>query len=109
MKGWGVKLNQALINYGLAFLEKNGYTQIQTPYFMKKELMGRTCQLSDFDESLYKVSSEGKADEDDGKEDKYMIATSEQPISAFYHKEWLYPKDLPIKFAGYSTNFRKEV
>jgi len=37
-----------------------------------------------------------------------LIATSEQPISAYYRKEILESKDLPIKFAGISTCFRKE-
>ena len=37
-----------------------------------------------------------------------MIATSEQPISAYYRNEWINPVDLPIRFAGNSTCFRKE-
>ena len=42
-------------------------------------------------------------------DDKYLIATSEQPISAFHSGEWLEPKtQLPIMYAGYSTCFRKE-
>jgi len=46
----------ALIQYGLSFLKKRGYRKIQTPFFMKKEVMAKTAQLSDFDEELYKVS-----------------------------------------------------
>jgi len=58
--------------------------------------------LEQFDEELYKVTG----DEDD----KYLIATSEQPISALHSDEWFEnPKEqLPIKYAGYSTCFRKE-
>ena len=43
-------------------------------------------------------------------DDKYLIATSEQPISAFHSDEWFEdPKtQLPIKYAGYSSCFRKE-
>ena len=37
-----------------------------------------------------------------------MIATSEQPISAYHRGEWMEPKDLPIHYCGYSTCFRKE-
>jgi len=32
-------------------------------------------------------------------EEKYLIATSEQPISAFHRGDWLQPKDLPLKYA----------
>ena len=43
LKGLGVMLNQALINYGLSKLHAGGYTHIQPPYFMKKSIMEQTC------------------------------------------------------------------
>jgi len=101
LQGCGVMLNQALINYGLSFLSTRGYTPLQPPFFMKKEIMAETAQLSEFDEALYKVVA------GDG-EDKYLIATSEQPISAFHRGEWLREAELPKRYAGYSTCFRKE-
>lgn len=85
-------LNLALVNYGMSFLAKKGYTPIQTPYFMKKNIMAETCQLSDFEESLYKVET-GKENEE-----YVLIATSEQPISGFFREEWLDKKELPIRF-----------
>jgi len=101
----GVELNLALIQYGLSFLKKRGYKKIQTPFFMKRDVMAKTAQLSDFDEELYKVS-----EVKDDPEPKYLIATSEQPISAFHSGEWFSEpeKQLPIRYAGYSTCFRKE-
>eukprot|EP01105_Mastigella_eilhardi_P026426 TRINITY_DN7653_c0_g1_i1.p1 TRINITY_DN7653_c0_g1~~TRINITY_DN7653_c0_g1_i1.p1 ORF type:complete len:457 (-),score=183.10 TRINITY_DN7653_c0_g1_i1:469-1839(-) len=107
LKGWGVKLNHALIMYGLDFLEKNGYTRMHTPFFMRREVMALTAQLSDFDDSLYHVG-EGQVKDPDDKDEKYLIATAEQPLSAFHYQEWLQPKELPILYAGISTNFRKE-
>lgn len=41
-------------------------------------------------------------------ENMYLIATSEQPISAMYRKEWLAESELPLRYAGVSTCFRKE-
>ena len=55
LKGDGVLLNQALINFGLDFLEKRGYTALQTPFFMRKDIMAKCAQLAQFDEELYKV------------------------------------------------------
>jgi|Transcript_330 seryl-tRNA synthetase len=69
---------------------------------MKKSIMEQTCQLSDFSENLYQV--EGT----DDNEPFYLIATSEQPISALHMKEWIEPADLPFKYAGSSSCFRKE-
>ncbi|KAI7858051.1 seryl-tRNA synthetase [Circinella umbellata] len=102
LTGVGVDLNLAMINYGLSFLARRDYKKLMTPFFMKKDVMARTAQLSQFDEELYKVSGDG--------EDKYLIATSEQPISAFHANEWFEKpaEQLPLKYAGYSTCFRKE-
>jgi len=97
----GVDLNQALISYGLDFLREKGYKKIQPPFFMNKDVMAKTAQLDQFDEELYKVI---------GEDEKYLIATSEQPISSFHSDEWFESpeKQLPVKYAGYSTCFRKE-
>ena len=65
--------------------------------------MAKTAQLEQFDEELYKVTEDEKSEND-----KYLIATSEQPLSALHESEWLQDKELPIRYAGYSTCFRKE-
>lgn len=103
LTGYGLFLNLALINYGLEFLFNKGYTPNQPPQFMLKDLMAKTAQLEQFDEELYKVT-----ESEDKSTDKYLIATSEQPLSALHDSEWLQDKDLPIKYAGYSTCYRKE-
>ncbi|KAI8816979.1 uncharacterized protein EV422DRAFT_543788 [Fimicolochytrium jonesii] len=112
LTGPGVDLNLALIHYGLDFLEKRGYTKLWTPYFMKKSLMAKTAQLEEFDEALYKVGGEEASTDaaEEDRDEKYLIATSEQPISAFHAGEWFTEpeKELPKKYAGQSTCFRKE-
>ncbi|KNA19956.1 hypothetical protein SOVF_056730 isoform B [Spinacia oleracea] len=100
LKGDGVLLNQALINFGLGFLSSKGYTPLMTPFFMRKDIMAKCAQLSQFDEELYKVTGEG--------DDKYLIATAEQPLCAFHLGDWIHPSQLPIRYAGYSSCFRKE-
>jgi len=45
---------------------------------------------------------------DEGHEALYLTATSEQPISALHMKEWLNPDELPKRYAGISSCFRKE-
>lgn len=47
--------------------------------------------------------------DDNSYDEKYLIATSEQPIAALHRDEWLWPEDLPIKYAGLSTCFCQEV
>ena len=98
LKGLGVLLNQALINYGINFLMDKGYEVVQPPYFIKREMMEKTCELADFKDNLYQVE-----------DNEYcLIATSENPISVMHCDEWLKKSDLPIKYCGYSSCFRKE-
>jgi len=96
----GVMLNQAFINYGIAFLRKREYCVLQPPYLMKKDVMAGVAQLEQFDEELYKVTGDG--------EDKYLIATSEQPICGYHMNDWIEEKTLPLRYSGVSTCFRKE-
>merc|ERR1719319_2046067 len=106
LTGPAVFLQQGLIQLALQTLYKEGYSPLYTPFFMKQEV----AQLSQFDEELYKVVGKGSEDvKDKSIDEKYLIATSEQPIAAFHRDEWVSEKTLPIKYAGLSTCFRQEV
>lgn len=61
--------------------------------------MAKTAQLEQFDDELYKVTEDPKNPDTD----KYLIATSEQPISALHEGEWLLDKELPIKWVPLSA------
>jgi seryl-tRNA synthetase len=100
LKNEGVLLNQALINFAMQFGVTRGYAPMHTPFFMQKSIMAQCAQLSQFDEELYKVTGEG--------EEKYLIATAEQTLCALHRGEWFEKNQLPIKYVGYSTCFRKE-
>ncbi|CAH8556930.1 unnamed protein product [Heterobilharzia americana] len=118
LKGPLVFLEQAIINLALRMLDERGFMPLYTPFFMRKEAMRAVAQLSQFDEELYKVTGRRElttaTDHDsqvhgNDEEEKYLIATSEQPIAAFHQDEWLPINQLPIKYAGISTCFRQEV
>lgn len=98
LKKEGVLLNRALESYALDFLTRRGFQLMQPPTLMNREAMAKCAQLSQFDEELYKIEGE----------DKFLIATSEQPLAAYHMDERIYPNQLPIKYAGYSTCYRKE-
>lgn len=95
-----VLLNNALIAYSLDFLINKGFEPVYPPVMMNKETMKKCSQLEEFDEVLYKVT------DNDENNEKYLIATSEQPLTALHQDENL--KDLPIKYCGVSECFRKE-
>lgn len=58
--------------------------------------MQEVAQLSQFDDELYKVVGKG-SDESGSNDEKYLIATSEQPIAAYHRDEWIPEASLPIK------------
>ncbi|MBU0471886.1 MAG: serine--tRNA ligase [Nanoarchaeota archaeon] len=92
-------LNQALIRYGLEKLMKKGFTPVEPPEMMRRKPYEGVTDLADFENMIYK--SEG--------EDQYFIATSEHPIAAMLMDESISEEKLPLKFAGLSINFRKEI
>ena len=93
-----VRLNQALIHFGLDFLAEKGYSLIQPPYMINRESMEGAVIAEDFEEVIYKIQEE----------DLYMIGTSEHAMAAMHSKEIIEGKDIPIKYAGISPCFRKE-
>lgn len=59
--------------------------------------MQEVAQLCQFDDELYKVVGKG-SDENGSTDEKYLIATSEQPIAAYHRDEWIPESSLPIKY-----------
>ena len=93
-----VRLNQALIHFGLDFLTEKGYSLVQPPYMINRESMEGAVIAEDFEEVIYKVEEE----------DLYMIGTSEHAMAAMHSKEIIEGEKIPMKYAGVSPCFRKE-
>lgn len=111
LKGPAVFLQAAVVQEALRRWDDKGYTPLYTPFFMRKEIMQEVAQLSQFDEELYKVIGKGSERVGDtaDPDEKYLIATSEQPIAALHRDQWLPESSLPIRYLGVSTCFRQEV
>jgi seryl-tRNA synthetase len=93
-----VRLNQALIHFALAFLQKKGYVLLQPPYMIRKEAIEGAAILEDLDQVIYKIDSE----------DLYMIGTSEHAMASMFMDEILEGSKMPFRFGGISPCFRKE-
>jgi len=91
-------LNLALIQFALNELTNEGYTPLQTPFFIKGKVAEETSELAEFEETLYKVENE----------DLYLIATAEQTLAALHRDEIIDAEDLPLRYCALSTCFRKE-
>jgi len=98
LKGDLVRLNYALIRYGLDFMVKRGFIPFQPPYMMKKEVISGAVALSDFEDTIYKIEGE----------DLFLLATSEHALLGLHAGDILDGKRLPIRYCGISPCFRKE-
>lgn len=93
-----VMLDIAMQQMALEMLIKKEYTPLYPPFMMRRAPYEGVTDLADFEDVMYKIEGE----------DLYLIATSEHPMVAMHMDNIFEPMDLPIKFAGVSTCFRKE-
>jgi seryl-tRNA synthetase len=93
-----VRLNYALIQYGLDFILRKNYELFQPPYLLHRDVVAGAVALADFEDVIYKAEGE----------DLYLLATSEHALLAFHADEILDGATLPLRYAGISPCFRKE-
>jgi seryl-tRNA synthetase len=99
LKGNLVLLDMALQRYAIDLLVKKGFTPIIPPYMINRSSYEGVTDLGDFEKVMYKIDGD----------DAYLIATSEHPIGAMYQDEIFEEKDLPLRLAGISPCFRREI
>jgi len=99
LKGSLVLLDMALQRFAMDLLTGHGYTPITPPYMMNRAAYEGVTDLSDFEKVMYKIDGE----------DEYLIATSEHPMAGMFSGEIFEEKDLPLKLAGMSPCFRREI
>jgi seryl-tRNA synthetase len=99
LKGWGARLQRALITYMLDLhTGKHGYVEIYPPYMVRRECLVGTGNLPKFGENLYR----------DAEEDFWFIPTAEVPVTNLYREEILDGAALPIRHVAFTACFRRE-
>ena len=98
-KGWGAKLERALINFMLDLhTNMHGYTEIFPPFLVNRASMQGTGQLPKMEEDMYKLKDD----------DLYLIPTAEVPLTNMFRDEILDEDALPVCYAAYTACFRRE-
>jgi seryl-tRNA synthetase len=98
-KGWGAKLERALINFMLDLhTDKHGYTEIFPPFLVNRASMLGTGQLPKLEEDMYKLKDD----------DLFLIPTAEVPVTNIFRDEILEEDKLPIYYTAYTACFRRE-
>ena len=99
LKNEGAILEFALINYTLDTILKEGFVPIIPPVMIKEKAMRAMGYIEGLDkQEMYYLPSD----------ELYLVGTSEQSIGPYYMDEILKESDLPKRFLGFSTCFRRE-
>jgi seryl-tRNA synthetase len=98
-KGWGARLERALINFMLDLhTKKHGYTEIFPPFLVNRASMTGTGQLPKLEDDMYRLKDE----------DLFLIPTAEVPVTNIFRNEVLEEKDVPVYYTAYTACFRRE-
>lgn len=93
-----VDLEFALVRFALDVLKKEGFIPIVPPVFLKPEAMRGMGYLDHNEDEVYHLE----------KDNLYLIGTSEQAIGAMHMNEILKEVDMPLRYVGFSSCFRRE-
>lgn len=98
LTGSGAMLEFALVNLAVASALKAGFTPVIPPVLVNPSAIEGTGFLDQAAENVYHLEKDGL----------YLVGTSEVPLAAFHMDEILPVEKLPIRYAGYSSCFRRE-
>ncbi|HAK88295.1 MAG: serine--tRNA ligase [Nitrospirae bacterium GWC2_46_6] len=98
MKGFGARLERALMNLMLDLHTSKGYKEIFPPILVNRESMTGTGQLPKFSEDLFRTVDP----------EFYLIPTAEVPVTNIHRGEILREDQLPIYYTAYTPCFRRE-
>lgn len=97
-KGYGARLQRALINFFLDNAREAGFLEVQPPYVVNEDSGYGTGQLPDKEGQMYHATLDNL----------YLIPTAEVPVTNIYRDVILSEQELPIKNTAYSACFRRE-
>jgi seryl-tRNA synthetase len=98
LKGPLVLLELALVRWALELLGDKGQVPVIPPVLVREEALFGTGFLPDTEQQIYRVPDD----------DLYLAGTSEVPLASLHAGEMLAPGALPLRYAGFSTCFRRE-
>jgi len=98
LTGVGALLEFALVNYAISSATKSGFIPVIPPVLVNPAAMEGTGFLGQAAENVYHLE----------RDEVYLVGTSEVPLAAMHMDEILPVEKLPLRYAGYSTCFRRE-
>ncbi|MEK7672553.1 MAG: serine--tRNA ligase [Patescibacteria group bacterium] len=106
LKNEAALLEFALVQHILHKLNSKGFSPVIPPVLVKEEAMFATGFFPADRGEIYQVNP--KTAENPENDDLYLVGTSEVPLTMIHYNEILETEKLPIRYAGFSTCFRRE-
>lgn len=100
LKGQAVLLEFAILNFVMSKLVSKGFTPVIPPVLVKEHAMFGTGFFPADRNEIYHVNPED--------DDLYLVGTSEVPLCMMYANKIIPVEELPKRFCGFSTCFRRE-
>ncbi len=100
LKGDIVLLEQALVAWIFEKLVNKGFTPVSVPTLVREEMMEGTGFFPADRNEIYAINP--------GEDDLFLVGTSEVPLTGLHLVHKLQEGDLPKKYVGYSTCYRRE-
>jgi seryl-tRNA synthetase len=98
LRGDLVMLEFALVRFALQKLRGEGFEPVVPPVLVRERALYGTGFLPDTEQQIYRL----------GDDDLYLVGTSEVALASLHDDEILSEADLPLRYAGFSTCFRRE-
>ncbi|MDP9493914.1 MAG: serine--tRNA ligase [Actinomycetota bacterium] len=98
VKGKGALLEFSLVRWAMDHLVKAGFTPMIPPVLVREEALEGTGFFPEAREQVYEIP----------KDELFLVGTSEVPLAAYHGDEILEADALPVRYAGFSTCFRRE-
>lgn len=98
LKGAGALLEMALTQLAISKAVEYGFTVMIPPVLVLPEIMQGTGFNVEHDDEIYRL----------GTDDLYLVGTSEVALAGYHKDEILDLSEGPIRYAGYSSCFRRE-
>ncbi len=93
-----VRLQMAIVSFAVELLEGEGFTPVIPPVLVREEAMYGTGFFPTDRASIYETAAD----------DLYLVGTSEVPLAALHMEEILAADELPLRYVGISSCFRRE-
>jgi seryl-tRNA synthetase len=98
LRGDLVMVEFALVRYALEKLRGEGFEPVVPPVLVRERALYGTGFLPDTEQQIYRLPDD----------DLYLVGTSEVALASLHDDEILAEADLPLRYAGFSTCFRRE-